>query len=143
MSGAKRRRVLALDPGERRTGAAGTDATGAIPLPLATLKARDVGEMARRVRELVIERAPEVILVGVPVLADGREGASARRSREIIERLRREFPQLDVVGVDEAHTTDEAHERLKSAGMRAAARKPRADSIAALVILERYLAENR
>jgi putative Holliday junction resolvase len=79
----------------------------------------------------------------VPVLSDGREGAGARKSREIIERLRREFPSLEVVGVDEAHTTDEAHERLKSAGMRAAARKPRADSIAALVILERYLAEKR
>ena len=42
--------------------------------------------------------------------------------------------------VDESHSTDEAHERMKDLGLKAARRKEFADSIAALVILERYRA---
>ncbi len=135
-----RRRILSLDPGDRRTGYAGTDRSGTVPLPLGTIEARNPEEMLQKIRAVVAEREPQVIVVGVPVLSEGREGARARKSLELVARLGREFPAIEVVGIDEAHTTDEAHERLKSGGMRAAARKPRADAIAALVILERFLA---
>lgn len=139
----ERRRILALDPGDRRTGFAGTDHSGTIPLPLGTIEARNPDELLRKIRDVVLEREPHVIVVGVPVLAEGREGARAKKSLELIARLKRDFAAIEVVGIDEAHTTDEAHERLKSGGMRAAARKPRADAIAALVILERFLAGRR
>jgi hypothetical protein len=43
-----------------------------------------------------------------------------------------------VVAVDESHSTDEAHERLKEGGLKAKRRKDLADSVAALIILERY-----
>jgi RNase H-fold protein (predicted Holliday junction resolvase) len=43
-----------------------------------------------------------------------------------------------VHAVDESHTTDEAHERLKQGGLKAAQRKKLADSVAAMVILERF-----
>jgi RNase H-fold protein (predicted Holliday junction resolvase) len=45
---------------------------------------------------------------------------------------------VPVVAVDESHSTDEAHERLKQGGLKAKRRKDLADSVAALVILERY-----
>jgi putative transcription antitermination factor YqgF len=96
-----------------------------------------------RVAEWVTERQPEAILVGVPTRVgdDGAPhlGQRARRSMKLIERLRQTFPDLAVIPVDEAHSTDEAHARLKTAGIKAARRRRLDDAIAALVILERYL----
>ena len=48
-----------------------------------------------------------------------------------------------VAAVDESHSTDEAHELLKQGGMKAARRKELADSVAALVILQRWRAGAR
>ncbi len=41
--------------------------------------------------------------------------------------------------MDERFSTDEAHNLLKQAGLKAARRKQLADSTAALIILQRYL----
>ena len=141
MTGAtpKVRRVLAVDPGDRRTGLAGTDPTGTIAVPLDTLVAADPEAMLTQLAAVVRERAPELILVGVARHADGSAGERARKSEALMARLRALFPALRVEGIDEAHSTDEAHARLKGAGLRAAARKKRADAIAALVMIERYL----
>ena len=137
---ARARRILAVDFGDRRTGLAGTDPTGTIAVPLDTLVARDADDLVAQLAAVVREREPELILVGVAVHADGRAGERARKSEALIARLRALFPALRVEGIDEAHTTDEAHARLKRAGLRAAARKKRADAVAALLMIERYLA---
>jgi putative Holliday junction resolvase len=134
------RRVLAIDPGDRRTGLAGTDPTGTIAVPLQTIEARDEPTLLAQLTEVVRERQPELILVGVARHADGRAGERARKSAALMVLLARTFPGVRVEEIDEAHSTDDAHARLKAAGMRAAARKKRADAIAALVMIERYLA---
>ena len=46
---------------------------------------------------------------------------------------------IPVEEVDERNTTDEAHALLKAGGMKAAKRRKFTDSVAALVILNRYL----
>jgi RNase H-fold protein (predicted Holliday junction resolvase) len=43
-----------------------------------------------------------------------------------------------MLAVDESHSTDEAHELLKAGGLKGKRRKDLADSIAAMVLLERY-----
>ena len=59
--------------------------------------------------------------------------------KKYIERLRAALP-VAVETVDESHSTDEAHERLRQGGLKASQRKRVADSVAALVILERFRA---
>ena len=61
----------------------------------------------------------------------------AVRTAAFRDRLQQALP-VPVVTVDESHSTDEAHERLKQGGLKASRRKELADSVAALVILERF-----
>jgi len=75
-------RLLALDVGERRIGIALADTeTGAVK-SLATIRranpARDAATVARLARE---QGATEVV-VGLPLNADGSEGAQARLTRD-------------------------------------------------------------
>ena len=132
------RRLLALDFGERRTGVAATDWTGSIVVPLPRIEAKDDPTRARAVAALAAERESELIVIGLPVHADGGEGERARRSRQFAAVLAN-LTAVPIEFVDESNSTDEAHDRLKEFGLRAARRKQAADSVAAVVILERYL----
>lgn len=132
-------RCLALDVGERRTGIAATDATGTISVPLERLEHHGLDELPDLVAPILEERRTEVLVVGVPLSVDGSAGPQARKVLALVERLRRRFEDLQVETVDEAHSSDEAHDLLKQAGIKAAKRKKHADSLAALGILQRYL----
>ncbi|MFO1052970.1 MAG: Holliday junction resolvase RuvX [Planctomycetota bacterium] len=138
MSETSRRRILAVDYGERRTGLAATDWTGTLVVPLPRVEASDVEACARSVATVARERESECIVIGLPLRADGGEGERAARTRRFASALAAQIT-VPIEFVDETHSTDEAHERLKQFGLRAARRKQAADSVAAIVILERYL----
>jgi putative Holliday junction resolvase len=133
-----RRRILAVDHGDARTGLAATDWTGTIALPLPRLDERDPARLAQAIAELVRERQTQVVVLGMPLLADGSAGARAARTAAFRELLAAAVAPVPVDVIDESHSTDEAHERLKGLGLKASRRKLVADSVAALVILERY-----
>ncbi len=137
MSGTAIRRILAVDFGDARTGLAATDWTGSIAVPLPRLDARDDQVVIAAVAALVRERDAQVVVLGMPLTVDGSQGQRAQRTAAFRERLQAALP-VPVVAVDESHSTDEAHERLKQGGLKAKRRKDLADSVAALVILERY-----
>lgn len=132
------RRLLAVDYGDARTGLAATDWTGTIALPLPRIVERDPTALVRALAELVRERETELVVLGVPLLVSGEAGARAARTRSFRDLLAERIAPVPVVEVDESHSTDEAHDRLKQLGLKAARRKEVADSVAALVILERY-----
>ena len=137
MSSPRPTRVLAVDWGLARTGLAATDWTGTIVVPLGRIDERDPKVLCRKLRELVAERQTQLIVLGMPLLVDGSAGERAQAS-EVFRQLLVAEVSVPVVTVDESHSTDEAHERLKQGGMKAARRRELADSIAALVILERW-----
>ena len=134
----KAKRILAVDFGDRRTGLAATDHTGAISIPLGTLEGLAPVDCAREIGEVARERESQVIVLGVPLSIDGSVGARARITLKFKTLLESAAP-CPVVTTDEAMSTDEAHERLHD--MTAARRKRVADTVAALVILERYRRE--
>jgi putative Holliday junction resolvase len=135
-------RILAVDFGDARTGLAATDFTGTIAVPLPAVHARDPATVAGAIAQLARERSTQAVVVGVPLDVEGRAGARARATLAFVELLRPLVP-CPVHTIDEAGTTDEAHARLKDAGLKAARRKRLADSVAALVILERFRQELR
>lgn len=133
------KRVLAVDFGDSRTGLASTDWTGTIRIPLDPIDLRnDDAGVAQEIAKLCRQRETQRIVVGLPLSRDGSEGPRAQRTRKFIEVLKKAV-DLEVDTVDESHSTTEAHERLKAMGVKAAKRKHIEDSVAALVILERYL----
>jgi len=139
---ARPRRVLAVDYGGTRTGLAATDWTGTICVPLGKVSGLDDAALVRHLVEVVRERETELVVVGMPLLVDGSAGERARRTEQFRALLATALP-CPVAAVDESHSTDEAHELLKQGGMKAARRKELADSVAALVILQRWRAGAR
>jgi len=133
--------VIALDPGEKRTGFAVADALRITTEPLDVYHGGlDDEGLFEHLAALLDERTVTALVVGCPYNMDGTEGPQAVRVKTWAERLRERFPKLDVVLQDERLTTKEAEELLREAGHHGDARKARRDSWSALVILNDWIA---
>jgi putative Holliday junction resolvase len=141
-------RLLAVDHGDRRTGLAATDPTGTIVVPLAAIHHTNDRTCADAIATIAKERGSQRIVVGLPLVGSpdgtGAVGRRAARALAFVAILRAALTTAavacDVVTYDESFTTDQAHERLREGGIKAARRKQLADSVAALILLERYRA---
>jgi putative Holliday junction resolvase len=135
-------RLLAVDYGDARTGLAATDFTGTIVVPLPPVHERDRSVVAAAVAAVARDRASQAIVVGMPLDLEGRAGKRARATLGFVQALAPLAP-CPVHTIDESGTTGEAHDLLRDAGLKAARRKRLADSVAAMVILERFRHELR
>jgi putative Holliday junction resolvase len=138
-----RKRILALDLGEVRTGVAVSDPFGWTAQPVEVVQTRSTDHLIRRISELVREYEVETLLVGMPLNMDGTEGAQARWVRQFGARLSREIPGPEIVYWDERLTTFESEEVLIESGVKSRKRKSRRDKIAAALILRSYLEHQR
>lgn len=129
-------RVLALDHGKARCGCAISDPSGTLVTPLAAVARPDSEPGLSALAELVAEREPGEIVVGLPLLESGEEGAQAAAARAFAGRLRaRVEPPVKLH--DERYTTRQAREST------AAGATSDLDSLAAAHLLEAYLAARR
>lgn len=131
-------RILAIDYGQARVGLAATDPGGTVVFALRTVAWETREALFRELLGVITEVRPAGIVVGYPRRAGGDEGLTGRQVRNFIERLKRRT-DLPVVCADEAHSTEEAAERLREAGLSGRELAARLDAEAAAVILERYL----
>jgi putative Holliday junction resolvase len=126
-------RVLALDYGSAKCGAAVSDPTGVLATPLESISdpdsERGLGEIAR----LVSERGVEEVVVGLPVSLSGKEGTQAAEARRFAARLGAHL-DVPVTTYDERYTT--------ALAQRTPGRLPE-DSRAAAHLLESYLSARR
>ena len=123
-------RVLALDHGSARCGAAISDPSGTLATPLRALARPDTKNGLAAVAQLAQESGAERVVVGLPLTLAGEEGEQALRARTFAERLARKV-SIPVELHDERMTTRLA-ERTGGQGD--------ADSRAAAHLLESYLA---
>lgn len=131
-------RILGLDFGTKRVGAAVSDPRRSIATPLEVYQRRDPVQDARHYLALVEENEVERIVVGLPVHLTGREGTSASLARTWGDWLARETG-LPVVYYDERYTTSDAEDSLIAAGFKASKRKGLRDMLAARLLLQNYL----
>jgi putative Holliday junction resolvase len=129
-------RVLGLDYGTRRIGVALSDPLGITAGPLAVLDTTK--DPRRQLQRLVAEHDVDVVVVGLPVGLDGREGAAAEAARRFAAEI------APAVGVpvelyDERFSTVTAERSLIEAGMRRERRRETRDRVAAAVFLQAYL----
>jgi putative pre-16S rRNA nuclease len=122
-------RVLALDHGTVRMGAALSDPSGTLATPLPVIEPPE----PRAVAELVEEHGVERVVVGLPRHLSGEEGSQAALARSFCAELEAMLP-VPVDTYDERLTT-----RMADASRRAGAGAAR-DSIAAAHLLQDYLA---
>ena len=103
---------MALDVGDARVGVAASDELGITANPVATItRGRSVKADLRAVEELLGELEASLVVVGLPLTAEGEEGPQARKVREFAERLTRRI-RIPVEMWDERFSTLEAQEAL-------------------------------
>lgn len=131
-------RLLGIDYGKVRVGLAVSDLDQRIASPLATYLRRDCQQDARFFQDLVRDEDIGLVVIGLPMHTDGREGILAKQAREYGAWLK-EVTALPVVFWDERFTTKEAEEHLRSAGLTRQKRKTRRDRVAAQLLLQAFI----
>ncbi|HUN76124.1 MAG TPA: Holliday junction resolvase RuvX [Steroidobacteraceae bacterium] len=138
--------VVAFDFGTRRIGIAIGDTVTATAAPRPPVPVRaghpDWSAIEREIRTA----QPRLLIVGIPYNADGSAGALTGAARAFAAALRERFG-LAVEHVDERWSSLEASAALKhhrqQGTRRRRVRRDQLDSVAAAVILERWLAGER
>jgi len=130
--------MLALDYGKRHIGLALSEELGVTIQPLPSIPNRGRRALIAHLQEVIRERHIEHVVIGMPVNMDGTSGEAARDAEGLREELGARLG-LPVAAVDERLTTVEALEAWRSLSPRRRKRYRTVDSLAAALILRRYL----
>lgn len=131
-------RILGLDFGFRRVGAAISDPGRSIASPLEVYVRGSTDQDARHYRQLVREHEIEQIVVGLPVHTSGREGEMATQARTWGSWLAT-VTGLPLRLADERYTSVEADNLMLGSGLKRQKRKELRDKLAAQILLQAYL----
>ncbi len=137
-------RLLAIDPGDKRTGLAAGDTIsrlvtpiGVVELPMAT---GDRGEpLIKKLGDLAREHEAAALVVGLPLNMDGTEGPRAKLVRAFAERVGASCG-VPIVYQDERLTSMDADWQMARSGLTHKGKKKRRDALAAAAILRDYIA---
>jgi putative Holliday junction resolvase len=129
---------MAFDYGTRRVGIAVTDPLQIIATSLTTLPPAQVPEF---VRNYMSEERVERFVVGMPRQLDGSESQSAQHVKGFVRQLKKLFPSVEVVTIDERFTSKMASAAIAVSGLKRARRQEKGlvDSVSAVIILQSYL----
>ena len=132
--------LLALDLGKGSLGMA-LSRSGEFITPLKEIRfpAGQYEYALSAVRELLMIEKVEVFVLGYPTFPSGDDCEMTPIVRAFGDRLKNSFPNIALVYQDERNTTVEASSLLHESGKTAKKQKKQIDSIAAAVILKRYL----
>ncbi|MGH7777821.1 MAG: Holliday junction resolvase RuvX [Candidatus Dormibacterales bacterium] len=131
--------MLAVDPGSKRVGLAVSDELGITAQPLASIPAEPAEDLPGRLAAVAKELGAAEVVVGLPRRLDGSEGPEARGARDLAASLGA-AAGLPVTMVDERLTTAAAERHLVRSGLRRARRREVVDEVAAVIILQGFLA---
>ena len=136
MTSQNKGRILALDIGTARVGAAISDPNQIIAQGLGVWNAENwLDDLDGCIKKF----APSLIVLGLPVRTDGKKSAMAEKILETLENLQTNYPDINFVTHDERFTTVIAQRTLLEADTSRKKRKKTVDKIAAVIILESYL----
>jgi putative Holliday junction resolvase len=129
--------VIALDVGTRRIGVAVGE--GSFAFPHSTLERTNVRDDVDAIVALARERGAQTIVVGDPLTMSGERALASEQIDKFVAHLARAFDGA-IERVDERLTTAAAQKALIGADVSRAKRKKVVDQLAAVGILETWLA---
>lgn len=133
---------LAIDYGLRRVGLAKSDPSGTIASALDTIEVKSEQDAMKQLAHLIAEIKPAALVVGYPLSDNGTPNDACRRVDEFVLRLTSLFDG-PIHKIDEFGTSEEAAGIIHAHGKRVGKKKQRVDRLAAVIILERFLNEQR
>jgi putative Holliday junction resolvase len=136
------RRILGLDVGERRIGVALSDASASLATPLTTIGAVPLAQAVERIGRLCAEHGAVAVVIGLPLTLRGEVGPQAQAVQRFAEVLGQAV-DLPIHFFDERLTTAAADQMLREMGVKPEKRKLQLDQVAASIILQDYLDQQR
>lgn len=144
-------RILALDVGDRTCGVAITDPLGITAQPIDTLRYKNLQERKKVFSDLlqiIKDKTVHKIVIGLPLNMNGTEGPQSKKVKDFIEALKNFIAKkeaeliqsLEWIFWDERLSTSGAERSLIAADVSRAKRKKVIDKMAAVFILQGYLA---
>ena len=131
-------RILALDHGTKRIGVAVSDETKTIAQPLEYIPAEPFAEFLERLKQLLIEKEVDVILIGMPRNMDGSYGPAAQKVEAFVAVLKSAVT-VPIKTWDERLTSTMANRAMIQGNVRRDKRKQKVDAMAAAILLQSYL----
>lgn len=133
-------RYLGLDLGNRTCGVAVSDSLGIVATGVDTIRfgEKDLQKALECVKMIIVEKAVDKIVMGLPKNMDGSLGFQAEyvlSFKQMIE----DACGLEVIMVDERLTTSQVLKVMIDGDVSRAKRKQSVDKLAAVVILQSYL----
>ncbi len=134
----KLNRILALDIGDKRIGAAFSDPFGIFVSKSELILRENDKKALEAIEKLCVEYNVQKIVVGVPYNMDGSFGFQAKKNVEFIAPLKEKY---EIIYHDERLTSFQAEEALKLQKVKYTKNKGLVDMKSACIILEDYLGE--
>lgn len=135
-------RVLALDIGESRIGLALSDPLGISVQSLPTVKRQNLETDLEKIVQLVKEKGVDEVVIGLPLNLKGQDTKQTEIVRNFHDLLALKL-SCKVNYWDERFTTKIATERLIADKRQPSRKKGMIDQVAAMIILQDYLASRR
>lgn len=131
-------RVLAIDYGQKRVGVAVTDPLQMIATGLATISSHSILDF---LEDYLKKETVDVFVVGEPKTERNTASESQKYLKPFLGRLKKKFPDIDIVLVDERYTSKIAFQSMIDSGVKKKDRRNKAliDTVSATIILQSYL----
>lgn len=135
-------RILAIDYGKKRTGLAVTDPLRIIATALETV---DSSQLLPYLKKYFEKEAVDELVVGWPKNLNNQDNEMTPLVRQLVEVLKKNFPEKPVFLVDERFTSVMAQHAMIAGGMKKKDRqeKGNVDKISATLILQSHLDAKR
>jgi putative holliday junction resolvase len=131
-------RILALDPGTKRIGVAVSDETKTIAQPLEWIPAEPFADFLARLKQILVEKEIDLVLIGLPRNMNGTYGPAAQKAETFAAALRSAIT-VPITMRDERLTTLQANKMMIQGKVRRDKRKDKVDQMAAAILLQSYL----
>lgn len=131
-------KILGLDVGSKTIGVAVSDELGIIAQGVTTLKRKGLNYDITQLIKVIKEQRAGKVVVGLPKNMNGSLGPSAKMVFTLLDELEKSV-DIPVITWDERLSTIAAEKTLLEADMSRKKRKKVIDKVAALIILQGYL----
>jgi len=131
-------RILAIDYGEKRTGIAVTDQMQIIASGLTTIPSATALDF---LKDYFSKEKVVAVLIGEPKQMNGEPSQSAELINTFTQKFIEQFPDMQLVRVDERFTSKMAFQTMINSGLKKKQRQNKAliDEISATIMLQDYL----
>lgn len=135
-------RILSIDYGTKRTGIAVSDPLQIIANGLDTVPTH---QLMPYLAQYFSQEEVETIVLGEPLHMDGNPAQLHSVILKLAERLRKKYPDKEVVLQDERFTSEDAKRAILMSGAKKKKRRDKAlvDKISAVIILQDYMESKR